>query len=75
MKRALAEERSSGREILVPICIDDTVFATAEAWAVTLRDDRLIADFTRWKEPDAYREALERLLRDLKVEASPATDG
>jgi hypothetical protein len=34
-----------------------------------------IGDFTRWKEHDAYRTALERLLRDLKVEASPAPDG
>jgi hypothetical protein len=34
----------------------------------------IIGDFTRWKEHDAYQRALERLLRDLKVEASPATD-
>jgi hypothetical protein len=27
------------------------------------------------REHDAYREALERLLRDLKVEAGPATGG
>jgi hypothetical protein len=27
------------------------------------------ARFTRWKEHDAYRQALERLLRDLEVEA------
>jgi hypothetical protein len=27
------------------------------------------------QEHDAYGEALERLLRDLKVEASPAPDG
>jgi hypothetical protein len=25
-------------------------------------------DFTRWKEHDAYMKALERLLRDLRVE-------
>jgi hypothetical protein len=30
---------------------------------------RHIGDFTRWKEHDAYREALERLPRDLKVGA------
>ncbi len=29
---------------------------------------RHIGDFTRWKEHDAYSKALERLLRDLKVE-------
>ena len=31
---------------------------------------RHIGDFTRWQEHDAYQEALERLLRDLKVGAS-----
>ena len=25
-------------------------------------------DFTRWKEHDAYQKALDRLLRDLRVE-------
>jgi hypothetical protein len=29
-----------------------------------------IGAFTRWQEHDAYRQALERLLRDLKVRAS-----
>ena len=27
-----------------------------------------IGDFTRWKEHDAYKKALDRLLRDLRVE-------
>jgi hypothetical protein len=29
---------------------------------------RHIGDFTRWKEHDAYTKALDRLLRDLRVE-------
>jgi hypothetical protein len=33
-----------------------------------------IGDITRRKEHDAYGKALERLLRDLKVEAGPAAD-
>ena len=37
-----------------------------------LRGQRHIGDFTRWKEHDAYQQALERLLRDLKVEAGGA---
>jgi hypothetical protein len=40
-----------------------------------LRGQRPIGGFTRWKEHAAYSKALERLLRDLKVEASPAPDG
>jgi hypothetical protein len=51
------------------------VLGTKEAWARLLRGQRNIGDFTRWKEPDAYRQALDRLLRDLKVEAREATDG
>jgi hypothetical protein len=31
---------------------------------------RHIGDFIRWKEHDAYQEALDRLPRDLKSEAS-----
>ena len=30
----------------------------------------MLGNFTRWKEHDAYRTALERLLRDLKVETA-----
>jgi hypothetical protein len=29
-----------------------------------------VPDFTRWKEHDAYQKALDRLLRDLRVEKS-----
>jgi len=38
-------------------------------WARLLRGQRNIGDFTRWKDHDAYSKGLERLLRDLKVEA------
>jgi hypothetical protein len=31
-------------------------------------DNRNVGDFRRWKEHDAYTRALERLLRDLRVE-------
>jgi hypothetical protein len=31
------------------------------------RDGQYIGDFTRWKEHDAYQNALDRLLRDLRV--------
>jgi hypothetical protein len=46
------------------------VFGTDEAWALKLRDVHHIGDFRRWREPDAYRKALGRLLRDLGVEKS-----
>ena len=68
--RALDEERERGRPLLFPIRLDDAVLETKEAWARQLRGQRHIGDFTRWKEHDAYRSGLERLLRDLQVEAS-----
>jgi hypothetical protein len=40
----------------------------ATALARLPRRYRHIGDFTRWKEHDAYQKALDRLLRDLRVE-------
>jgi hypothetical protein len=62
------ERRRGGLTVLFPIRIDDAVFATREAWAGKLRAGRSIGDFSRWKEHDAYRKALGRLLRDLRIE-------
>ena len=36
----------------------------------TTNGHRYIGDFTRWKDHDAYQKALDRLLRDLRVEKS-----
>ena len=72
--RALDEERKRAQPLLFPIRLDDAVLATKEAWARLLRGQRNIGDFTRWQEHDAYSKALERLLRDLKVEGTSAPD-
>ncbi len=66
--KAFAEERRRGQLVLFPVRLDDTVLTTAEPWAAKLRDNRNVGDFRRWKEHDAYTRALERLLRDLRVE-------
>jgi hypothetical protein len=52
--------------VLFPIRLDDAVMATNEAWATKLRQ-RLIGDFRRWKEHDAYKQSLERVVRDLTL--------
>jgi hypothetical protein len=70
--RALDEERERKRPLLFPIRLDDAVLGTKEAWVRLLRRARRIGGFTRWKDHDAYRLALERLRRDLKVGAGPA---
>ena len=68
MTKAFAEKRQRKQLVLFPVRFDDAVFATAEPWAVKLRDNRNIGDFTRWKDHDAYQKVLQRLLRDLRVE-------
>ena len=70
--KAFAEERQRGGVVLLPVRLDDAVFATKEAWALKLRDNRHIGDFRDWKNHDAYQRTLERLLRDLRVETSTA---
>ena len=70
--KAFAEERQRGGVVLLPVRLDDAVFATKEAWALKLRDNRHIGDFRDWKNHDAYQSTLERLLRDLRVETSTA---
>ena len=63
---ALRRERQEKREMLFPIRLDDAVFNVSAGWAndVTTRH---IGDFTRWKDHDAYQQAFQRLLRDLKA--------
>ena len=56
--------------MLFPVRLDDAVMDTTEQWAHDIRRTRHIGDFTRWKEHDAYSKGLDRLLRDLKVEAT-----
>ena len=72
--KAFAEERQRGGTVLFPVRVDDAVFTTKEAWAFKLRDNRNIGDFRRWKDHDAYQKALERVLRDLRVEQAPAAE-
>ena len=68
--RGLDEERKRKQLLLVPIRIDNAVLKTEEAWARLLRGQRNIGDFTRWIVHDVYSKGLDRLLRDLKVEAA-----
>ena len=55
--------------MLFPIRLDDAVMQTEQAWAADIHRTRHIGDFTRWKDHDAYQQAFQRLLRDLKAGA------
>ena len=67
VEAALEKEQRQQREVLFPVCVDESVMQTTKAWAAKLRRSRYIGDFTRWTDPQAYQQAFERLLRDLKA--------
>jgi hypothetical protein len=66
--KAFEEERQRGGVVLFPVRVDDAVLETREAWASKLRRGRHIGDFRGWKDHDTYQKALERVLRDLRVD-------
>jgi TIR domain/Pentapeptide repeats (8 copies) len=73
IERALQKEDDLARqgkesEVSFPIRLDDYIFT---GWNHHRKADVIaknVGDFTRWKDHDSYRKALERLLRDLKDE-------
>jgi uncharacterized protein YjbI with pentapeptide repeats len=73
--KAFAEERRRGQTVLFPICLDNAVLKTKEAWAVKLRDQRHIGDFRHWKDHDCYKTSFDRVLRDLKHAAELERSG
>jgi uncharacterized protein YjbI with pentapeptide repeats len=66
VRAALEKEHRQNRNVLFPVCLDSSVRETSQAWAAMLRQSRHIGDFTNWTDPQAYQQAFERLLRDLK---------
>lgn len=68
VETALDKEREGKPNVLFPVRIDDTVISKKTGWANHIRNTRHIGDFTNWKEHDAYQQAFQRLLRDLKQE-------
>jgi hypothetical protein len=73
VKKALEEEdvRKPKQTVLFPIRLDDVVMKTKEAWAGLVRRDRNIGDFRQWKDHDAYKQSLERVVRDLTIKQPP----
>jgi hypothetical protein len=70
VEAAMEKEDQQQREVLFPVRLDESVMKTTQAWAAKLRRTRHIGDFTHWADPQAYQQTFERLLRDLKAEAS-----
>lgn len=67
VEHALDLEKEREKGVLFPVRVDEAVMESKTGWAGNVRRQRHIGDFTRWKDHDAYSEAFERLLRDLKA--------
>jgi hypothetical protein len=82
--QAIWTERETGEQKLFPIRLDDQILSAemledarekvrsgewSENWVYEVRKYQ-IADFTQWKDHDAYQKALAGLLRDLKKTAN-----
>jgi len=64
-------EKGSG-DVLFPVCLDDV---SLKAWEEHNRGDQAqqkIYDFRHWQEPDAYQQAFQELLEDLKATGDEA---
>jgi hypothetical protein len=68
VEMAFEEEGKRQKTVLFPVRLDAAVMETDQAWAADIRRTRHIGDFENWKDHDAYQQAFERLLRDLKEE-------
>lgn len=67
VEKAYEEEKRNGVLKLFPIRLDNSVFSSQDDWAETIRLQRHIGDFSKWKETDEFNIALKRLTDDLKI--------
>jgi hypothetical protein len=70
VETAFEKERQTGKLVLFPIRLDDTVMTTPVAWAADIRRMRNIGDMRRWKRHDTYQRSFQRVLRDLHAKAA-----
>jgi uncharacterized protein YjbI with pentapeptide repeats len=66
--QAVEKEMRSGKTTLVPVTLDEAVELAEQPWAVKMRRSRYAADFSSWKDNDAYLEVLGYLLEELTME-------
>lgn len=72
IERALQKEddltrRGEDGEVLFPIRLDNYIFTDWNHYRKADVTAKNVGDFRQWKEPELYRKALDRLIRDLKV--------
>ena len=69
VEKALNKEPEGVPNVLFPIRLDKTILTCETDWAKDIRKSRHIGDFEYWKDHDAYQQAFQRLLRDLKAQS------
>ena len=68
VEAAMEQEKVSGKNVLFPISLDNTVFETRDDWAAKIRRRRSIGNFSKWKDEAEYQKMFDRLLRDLRAQ-------
>lgn len=63
--RAIQREQKEKKNVLFPITIDDRVYTWDHGYAANVTRKH-VGDFREWKDPNAYKKALDRLIRDLR---------
>jgi len=64
---ALSEENKRKKPILFPIRVDAAVLDSDLTWMEYINKARNICNFSNWKDHDAYHQALDKLLDDIKI--------
>ncbi len=68
---AIKKEKREKRTVLFPVRIDNAIDTCPFTWASDIRHERNIGNFIGWKKShDTYQKAFQRLLRDLKADAT-----
>jgi uncharacterized protein YjbI with pentapeptide repeats len=67
VEAALQEEEHGNRLILVPVRLDDVPMHAPAEWVANIRRSRPIEDFTNWKDRRRYEQALQQLVRKLRI--------
>ncbi|HXP83830.1 MAG TPA: toll/interleukin-1 receptor domain-containing protein [Bryobacteraceae bacterium] len=65
VESCLEREHREKQTVLFPVRLDDAVMDASETWAASIRRQRHIGDFRRWKDHDSYVRALSSLTKDL----------
>ncbi len=58
VQTALAKEREEKRTVLFPLRLDKAVLDSSLAWAINIRHERNIGNFSSWKNHDTYQRGI-----------------